>query len=246
MSWRSISISIPNSINNAAALADLPALATHVQSVLIHPFQYGVGEGDMPNVLSFPNAINALSNKLSEADYDGAVCIAFAENSVKKLADKVKDAVENIGLFWLLTVQQRAELLTALDKEKYTITEPSLTPVIVRNEHTVLHAQKLAECYTAKAIELVTEESKTAIGEIAAELEQLATKKADSDAITTSALSAVEIGSVDGYALKLSGSNLAGQLRSANGPGSEKSLTAILCFMGSDEQLTLISELVGL
>ncbi|MGY8897801.1 MAG: hypothetical protein ACKVI8_07185 [Paraglaciecola sp.] len=246
MSWQDVSLAVPNSIQSAAALADLHALATNVSAVLIHPFQYGVGEGDSPTVLSFTNAVSSLAIKLDEGKHDAVLCVAFAASTLSQLSADVQSAIDNMGLLWLLTVKQRASLLKDLENAKFTIVEPSLTPVLQRTKHTVLHAGKLAECYSAKAIELTNQEAKTAIGDIATELSDFESKKADHDSVATSALSNVEFGSVKGLAFKASGSNLGAQVKSAAGPGSEKSLTAILCFMGTENELTLLTELVGL
>jgi hypothetical protein len=245
MSWNSISLTKPSSIAAAAALADLQALATQVGAVMVHPFQFAVGEGERPMVLAFPNAVEALAIKLAEIKPPSATCLAFTATSLSGLNSVLKNAIEATGLQWLLTPQQRSELLNSLDSKKWDLPTASETPVQVRQTHTILHVGKIAECYQVKNQQLAKEEGLTAVADIATELANLDTKKQQYDSEVDAAFDAIDIGSADGYALKLSGSDVASQLRDSGGPGAEKSMTVIICFFGESEDLKVIEEWVG-
>lgn len=245
MTWSAITLTKPSSISSAAALADLQAMATQVSAVMVHPFQFSVGEGERAAVLSFPNAVEALAIKLAEIKPSNATCIAFTDSSLNRLNSVLKTAVENTGLQWLLTPQVRSELLNSLESDKWTLPTASETPVQIRQAHSVLHVGKIAECYQVKNQQLAKDEGVNAIADIAREIANLDQKKQQYDSAVDTAFDAINIGTADGYAINFAGGDLASQLRDSGGPGSEKSLTVIMCFFGGPDDLKVIDEWVG-
>jgi hypothetical protein len=246
MTWQTLSLTKPPDITSAAALADLHALATNVGSVLVHPFQYAVGEGERAKLLSFPNAVDALAVKMEGIKPNSVTCLAFASNSIAGLNALLIAAINNTGLGWLLSPQQRAVLLNSLEQDKTVLLESDGVPVTVRGIHTALHIGKLAEFYTAKSNELALSESVSSVGSIASELAAFESKKTTNDSTINAAYAAVDIGSATGYALHLTDGDIATQLREASSPGAEKSQTVIMAFYGEQDDLNIITQWAGL
>jgi hypothetical protein len=246
MTWQTLSLTKPPDITSAAALADLHALATSVGSVLVHPFQYAVGEGERAKLLTFPNAVEALAVKMNAIKPDSLTCIAFASNNIAGLNAILVGAINNTGLGWLLSPQQRAILLNSLEQTKSVMLESDGVPVTVRGDHTTLHIGKLAECYTAKSNELALSESASSVGSIASEITDFESKKATHDSTINAAYAAIDMGSATGYALHLTAGDIATQLREASSPGAEKSQTVIMAFYGAQDDLNIITQWAGL
>lgn len=246
MPWQNIALTKPSNIKSAEALAELQVLATENKMVMVHPFQLGIGEGDMPVLLSFPNAVESIAVKFEETKPEAATLIGFADSTMSGLSELLKSAIETMGINCLLTPQKRAELLNSLEQDKTTILTPSAVPTYSTDDHTILHVGAIANCYRAKSIELANTEGQNEVGDIAQELTDFETLKTDHDSVASTVYDNVDIGETNGYSLHLSGGNLASQLRDSGGPGSEKSLSVIIAFMGSVETLKPLTQWVGL
>ncbi|WP_102794308.1 hypothetical protein [Bowmanella denitrificans] len=246
MTWQALSLTKPASITSAAALADLHALDNGVQSVLVHPYQYGVGEGPgMPTHLAFPNAVNAMATKLAELNAPAATLLAVASSQQADFANKLQVLLDATNILWLLTPQQRAALLAVLEQEKWIGKDASTVPVQIRQTHTLLHIGKVAECYRAKGRQLAKTEAAQSIDDIPAELAAWHAAKQAHNAEVDAALGNVQIDSADALALSLTGGDLGTQLRAAGGPGPEKSLAMIMAWFGTAADLAPINELLG-
>lgn len=250
MTWHPLTPSIPNTLQSATNNAALQAGLVACSTLLLHPFQQTVGDGESHyKTLSFPNALDKLATKLGDntdphLTNNALLAIAVHDSTLAGFAAKLKPVALELGINDFMVPQQRAELLATLENDKWTINTASPVQVPV-SDKIAANICTLTDDFTrARARQISHDESQATIGDAKAELAALQQLKTAHDQSVASAMDDVELPAVDASVLYLSGDLVSG-VKNSGGPGHDQTLTAIFVVLGSSEQLKVWREVCG-
>ncbi|MFA0810859.1 hypothetical protein [Microbulbifer epialgicus] len=241
---------------NQNALVEL--FGTDLRALVVHPYQEGVGQGESyTRHLSAPNAQQALAGKLGDA-WDNhkpsgpleAVCVLFAEQSLRAFAERLKAVCQLFPLSELCEAEHRAEQLLRLESEK------SVLPGAPLGGH--WRPRRLTQLQTARwASQAIGAEIASAHGyEVEnsnplEELQALAAKKQqhlDTIRATTENLVAQFTATGNTYCLFATGEarQIASQITATRPFDHDHGFSAAMLFTAAPGELTVLQELFGL
>lgn len=251
MTWQTLTLTKPNTLQSAATIAALQAGLVACKTLLLHPFQQTVGEGESHfKTLSFPTALARLAEKLQDntdpyLEQDALLAIAVHANNLNDFASKLDTLISNMGINTFMVPKERAQHLATLESDKWQM--PLASPVQVPISDTIpaVSWDKTDEFTRARLRQLSHATAQSLIGETLAELTALQQRKTDHDNAVSTAFDDVQLPAVDAKCLYLSG-DLANGIKNSGGPGADQTLTAMFAILGTEDALTTWLEVCGL
>ena len=230
MSWSALSLSTPGS--------DASNLNHDLTVFSVTPWTHNIREGGGNHTwLSFPNAIDAVINKLQTQPAGAVFALAVAAANAGDLASQINTLVADLPLKQLLQWQRHAANLVTLESDKFDLVAPAA-------EVTAMAINAIPEV-KSRMEKAISQQALTEAGDIASSdpLTNLTAFEADKvahDAVVNTALPALAGGA--GWRFYAEG-DVNTALRTGN-PGSEYTMTAILVFVGSAADLAYLTELM--
>ncbi|WLQ14390.1 hypothetical protein O5O45_00380 [Hahella aquimaris] len=245
--------------SEAAAARDayLALMRYEGQTLCVHPFQEGVGDGSgLYRYLSAPNAAARLAAKLTDAQDAGrprglldAVAVLIVARDLAGFAERLAAFNAVFPTPELQLAQRRAAQLATLEQEKFILPDAPLTPPWTARDGIQVH--HLAQHGRAVGAQLATaqgyaSETPSPIAElqavIARKRQRLKELQSHYDQLKG------QLTGQAGYALYAQGdaSAVAAQLQAPGAPGHEYVLTAGALFVAGTGQLTFLKETFGL
>jgi len=230
MSWSQLAFSTPAS--------DASGLNQSLTVLSVTPWTHGIKEGQGEHtVLSFPNAVNALINKLSFQSAGAVFAIAVYAANASDLASQIKTLTSILPMKQLLQWQRHATKLITLENNKFDLVESS-------EEINSMAINAIPEVKTRmkKAISQAALTSAAALAgeDPLANLNAFGVNKTAHDVVVNAALPAL----VGGAGLRFySEGDISTDLK-INSPGHEYTQTAILAFVGSSADLAYLKEMM--
>ena len=251
MTWQPLIPTKPNTLQSAADFAALQAGLAACHTLLIHPFQQTVGEGESHyKTLSFPTALARLAEKLQDntdpfLEQNALLAVAVHANNLNDFASKLDSVINGMGIHAFTVPAQRARHLATLESDKWQI--PIASPVQVPiSDHIPANSwSKTDEFARARLRQLSHATGQGMIGDTQAELAALQQRKTDHDNAVNSALDDVELPAVDATCCYIA-SDIVNGIKNSGGPGADQTLTAILAMLGTADALIAWREVCGL
>ncbi|ABC33408.1 conserved hypothetical protein [Hahella chejuensis KCTC 2396] len=245
--------------NEAAAARDayLALMRYEGQTLCVHPFQEGVGDGSgLYRYLSAPNAAARLAAKLTDAQDVGrprgqldAVAVLIVARDLAGFAERLKLFNAVFPAPELQLAQRRAAQLATLEQEKFILPDAPLTPPWIARDG--LQIPRLAQHGRAVGAQLATAQGYAAetpnpIVELQGVIERKRQRLQQLQNHYTQLKS--QLTGQAGFALYAQGDapNVAAQLQAPGVPGHEYVLTAGALFVAKAGQLTFLKEMFGL
>lgn len=235
MTWSTFNLTPP--IGGFDALSS----AANVQTLIAHPWMQGVGEGvGHYRYLSFPNAAAALSTELV-GETQAVFGMAITAASYADFALQIKGLTDAFPIKQFDQIHKRAAQLVSHEIDKFNLpVAPSLLSggtLTLGSLPTMAALQKAAIVQQAKAAAQAFEDSNPLDN-----LTAFQTAKAVADAAVNNALNEAKALFTGGSGWRFyTESDAAASIM--NGPGHEHTLTAMMLFIGSPADLSLLREI---
>lgn len=230
MTWKNLALVTP--------VSDASDLNQNLTVLSVTPWTHGIKEGRGEHtILSFPNAVDALINKLSSQSAGAVFAIAVYAANANDLAIQINTLTNVLPLKQLLQWQRHATKLITLENNKFDLVESS-------EETSGMAINAIPEVTTRmkKAISQVALASAAALAgeDPLANLNAFGVNKTAHDVVVNAALPAL----VGGAGLRFySEGDISTDLK-INSPGHEYTQTAILAFVGSSADLAYLKEMM--
>lgn len=238
MSWTPLTITAP--AGNSAAI-DSQSVGT-IQKRLVHPWLHGVGEGSGHyRYLSFPNAVKALAQTLTNEQ--AAMGIAIAAANLTDFAGGIAILNNVFPMREFAALGRRAGELTGLEASKFTLP--------------VAPGPIAAQTMSAAGLSAVAGLRKSALQQQAkaqadafdltgpiANLDSFQAQKTAADAAVAAALDAAKMALSGGAGWRFYADGDIADTITQGAPDHKFTLTAIMLFTGSVGDLTLLKEMI--
>jgi hypothetical protein len=232
MTWTPLTISAPSS--NAAALAAGLTLLS------VDPWTHGVAAGDGSHTnLSFPNAVQALVEKLTGLN-GGGLAIAVAAANADGLSSELTTLSSAFPLPNLERLARRAGKMAALELSKFNLVPP-MTPAAAMaiNALPPIRALQRADLIKSAYDNAESFKSSNANDNLTAFQSERAAHAAAVSTVQAEAAAGLSGGT--GWRF-YAANNVASNI--ANGfPGHDYTMTAIMLFVGQPSDLAILTEI---
>lgn len=230
MSWSPIALSIP-SVGASSLVAELNRFT-------IAPWSYGVAEGEgLQTWLSFPDAVDAVSNKLALVPSSAVFVIAITASNYQDFANQCATLAAVFPFPELTLWQSRANSLVSLAVDKYQLINEQTTNRLSGLNSFPAVREAAAFDLTAASITAAADYSGT---DALAALNDFQIRKLAYDAAAITPLPPLSGGTGWRFYAASDGAN---GIKSGH-PGAENTLTAMLVLTGTPEDLVFLNELM--
>jgi hypothetical protein len=239
MTWTPLSIIAP--LGNAAALDSQSGGS--ISKRLVHPWLHGVGEGSGHyRYLSFPNAAGALAQTITTEP--AALGIAIAASNLTDFANDIATLINVFPVREFAALGRKASALVDLETTKFNL--PAAAGAIAQQTMDLSGLGAIADLRKAALMEQAQAEATAfaATGPLA-NLDVYQAQKTAADTAITAALAAAKAGLSGGAGWRFyADADIANALQQ-NTPDHRYTLTAIMLFTGSVDDLALLQEIIA-
>lgn len=239
MTWSPLNITAP--LGNAAAIASQSGGS--ITKRVVHPWLHGVGEGSGHyRYLSFPNAVKALAQTLSTEQ--AALGIAIAASNLTDFAADIAALSQVFPLREFEALGRKAGALVNLEADKFNL--PAAAGPIATQSIAVSGLGAAAALRNAALLQQSKAEADAfdLSGPIA-NLDSFQAQKTAADAAVSAALEAAKTALSGGAGWRFYADGDSAGTITQGAPDHKFTLTAIMLFTGSVDDLALLKEIIA-